>query len=225
VLGWGTDAFTQNDRRSASKPELCSLVLFPCRVCLHSVLKSSRFLSSHLQQVSALRSLGASYSVAAPPQGPIVAQLSPSLFNYGEALFLICMAYVLSAFVPELETVFGLTGAISGSLLVYVLPAGVPRPTACPIWCAMACAQPLVGRMDWACSVLPATSPPLWPRARLLGHDLLVVRMRIDRDRHVHRYCVDGLHCLLHGDGPRHDIDAHKRAGKLNTGGDMIGFV
>ena len=102
------------------------------------------------------------------PQGPIVAQLSPSLFNYGEALFLICMAYVLSAFVPELETVFGLTGAISGSLLVYVLPAGVPRPTACPIWCAMACAQPLeaacIGRAAFYLRLHPRSgrAPGCW---------------------------------------------------------------
>ena len=72
------------------------LILFPCRMCLHALLKDA---------------------------------LPESLKHFGGAFYfrmetflIIGCAFTVSYFVPQIKTAFGLTGAITGCLMVYILP-------------------------------------------------------------------------------------------------------
>ena len=76
------------------------LVNFPCRICLHTLLRGS---------------LG--------PRLPLALRRAPPAFwFYAETLVIAGGTYAVSYFVPKMISVFGLTGAVTGSLLVYIMP-------------------------------------------------------------------------------------------------------
>ena len=76
------------------------LLLFPCRNCFHILLRNA------LQRC---------------PQ--CVRHLNPNVYFVLETVFLVATSFGLSMVIPNLATCLGLTGALTGSLLVYILPA------------------------------------------------------------------------------------------------------
>jgi len=78
------------------------LLLFPCRNCFHVILRAimqSKWCPAYVRG------------------------LNPNVYFITETLLIVGGAFGMSVVVPNLVTVFGLTGAITGSLLVYILPA------------------------------------------------------------------------------------------------------
>lgn len=78
------------------------LLLFPCRNCFHIILRA--WMQSNWCPAGARH-------------------FDPNVYFVFETLVLVGCAFGLSVVVPNLSTVFGLTGAITGSLLVYILPS------------------------------------------------------------------------------------------------------
>ena len=76
------------------------LLLFPCRNCFHILLRNA------LQRCP-----------------PCVRHLNPNVYFVLETVFLVGTSFGLSMVIPNLSTCLGLTGALTGSLLVYILPA------------------------------------------------------------------------------------------------------
>jgi amino acid permease len=72
------------------------LILFPCRMCLHALLKDAL--------PDSLKHFGGSF------------------YFKGETIFILVISYATSYLVPQIKTAFGLTGAITGCMMVYVLP-------------------------------------------------------------------------------------------------------
>ena len=72
--------------------------MFPCRMCFHTLLNGC------LMQCKAMQGKGGS-----------------SLF-YIETLFILAAGYGTSVALPDIQTAFGLTGAITGCALVYIFP-------------------------------------------------------------------------------------------------------
>eukprot|EP00941_MAST-03F_sp_MAST-3F-sp1_P001900 g1900.t1 len=73
------------------------LLVFPARVCLHSLLRASL-----------------------PPS---LRGGAPNLYFIAETILLLASAFIVNVLVPDIISLFGLTGAVTGSLLVYILPA------------------------------------------------------------------------------------------------------
>ena len=76
------------------------LLLFPCRNCFHILLRNA------LQRCPSC-----------------VRHLNPNVYFVLETAFLVGTSFGLSLVIPNLATCLGLTGALTGSLLVYILPA------------------------------------------------------------------------------------------------------
>ena len=72
------------------------LILFPSRMCFHVLLKD------------------------ALPKG--LKNYSGSFYFRAETFFIIGACFVISYLVPQIKTAFGLTGSITGCLMVYILP-------------------------------------------------------------------------------------------------------
>ena len=72
------------------------LILFPSRMCFHVLLKD------------------------ALPKG--LKNFSGSFYFRAETFFIVGMCFAVSYLVPQIKTAFGLTGSITGCLMVYILP-------------------------------------------------------------------------------------------------------
>ena len=73
------------------------LIIYPCRICIHTLLKENL------------------------PDG-FLRQFRPSVYFNSETFFIVSVAYAISVFLPEIRVAFGLTGAVTGCMLVYILP-------------------------------------------------------------------------------------------------------
>ena len=78
---------------------LSNNVMYPCRLSMHQLLKDF-----------------------APDSWSCLRSISADAFFNGETLAILAGAYIISVLLPDIHVAFGLTGAITGCALVYILP-------------------------------------------------------------------------------------------------------
>lgn len=89
------------------------LLLFPCRLCLHTLIQQAPGMVQH-----AMRSTCG----CALPKYLQNLEVSGQVWFYGETISIICLTYLVSILVPNIVKVFGLTGALTGSFVVFIMP-------------------------------------------------------------------------------------------------------
>ena len=73
--------------------------MYPCRLSMHQLLKDF-----------------------APDSWSCLRSISADAFFNGETQAILAGAYIISVLLPDIHVAFGLTGAITGCALVYILP-------------------------------------------------------------------------------------------------------
>jgi amino acid permease len=90
------------------------LLLFPCRLCLHTLVGMLPGAVEH----ALLKMCGCEL-----PRCLKSCEVSGQVWFYGETFIIIFGTYVVSVLVPNIVKVFGLTGALTGSFVVFIMPA------------------------------------------------------------------------------------------------------
>ena len=98
-LDWTNTVFFSTGRISMAVSLVLSvpLIIYPCRLCVHTLLKENL------------------------PKG-FLRKCSPNFYFNGETFAIVGVAYCISVLLPEIRVAFGLTGAVTGCALVYILP-------------------------------------------------------------------------------------------------------
>lgn len=94
------------------------LLLFPSRICLHSLIVQVPRLMASTSHKWCKRDV-----VSIVPSCCAKCAPSPNAFFYGETLFICTVTYITAVLVPDIVTVFGLTGALTGNMIVFIMPA------------------------------------------------------------------------------------------------------